>query len=143
MPDEYEKYNKMAEWIVARSTTVTPEYVAEKLNEATDTIELYLQGGERINALAKRREARIWLEQEAEWTGYVSDEPVVPVYPEWIMNKVRQSLGLEPGDMTRDGEINNMSHHEVFKRCLEWEGIIGYDYTLRGWVNDIYGIMLE
>jgi len=65
------------------------------------------------------------------------------MYPNYIMDKVRQHLGLESWDTSRDEEINNMSHSEVFRHCLEWEGIIGYDLTIGNWIQDIYGITLS
>lgn len=65
------------------------------------------------------------------------------MYPEYIMQTVRQHLGLEEWDTSRDEEINGMSHGTVFDHVLEWEGIIGYGYTIHGWINDIYGVNLE
>lgn len=67
---------------------------------------------------------------------------VEPKYPEYIMNKVRQSLGLEAWDTKRDEEINLLPKHNIFGACLEWEGIIGYGYTIKDWVKDIYGVEL-
>lgn len=64
------------------------------------------------------------------------------MYPDYIMEKVRQRLGLEEWDTSRDHEINNMSHDTLFKHCLEWEGIIGYDYTIRNFIIDIYGVQI-
>lgn len=63
-------------------------------------------------------------------------------YPEYIMELVRQHLGLEHYDTSRDEEIGTMSHDSVLDHCLEWEGIIGYGYTITGWVQDIYGVTL-
>ncbi len=65
---------------------------------------------------------------------------VVPKYNTLIMDKVRQHLGLEPGDSSRDTEINDMSRDMVFDHCLEWEGLIGYGYQVRSWIEDIYGV---
>jgi len=65
------------------------------------------------------------------------------MYPDYIMEKVRQHLDLEPYDTSRDSEINDMSRNEIFRRCLEWEGIIGYDSTIKYWIKDIYGVTLE
>lgn len=64
------------------------------------------------------------------------------MYPNYIMEKVRQHLGLEAYDTSRDADINNMSHDEVFQHCLYWEGIIGYENTIKGWIKDIYGVEL-
>jgi len=63
-------------------------------------------------------------------------------YPEYIMELVRQHLGLEHYDTSRDEEIGNMSHGSVLDHCLEWEGIIGYGHTITSWVEDIYGVSL-
>lgn len=63
-----------------------------------------------------------------------------PKYSDRIMEKVRQKLGLEPGDTLRDKEINEMNRDTIFQYCLEWEGIIGYDGQIRGWIENIYGV---
>ena len=68
----------------------------------------------------------------------------IPKYPSWIMEKVRQRLGCElVTDTSKDAGINDMSKNEVFDACLEWEGIIGYGYMIKGWIKDIYGVTLE
>ena len=71
------------------------------------------------------------------------EEEAVPKYPVYIMEKVRQHLGLEHYDTSRDAEINEMSHSAVLDHALEWEGIIGYGGTIRGWIETIYGVKLE
>ena len=63
-------------------------------------------------------------------------------YPEYVMKNIRQNLGLEPNDTSMDSEINNMSKREVFSRCLEWEGIIGYEYKILSLVSEIFGVDL-
>jgi len=65
------------------------------------------------------------------------------MYPDYIMQKVRQHLGLESYDTSRDSEINGMSHNAIFDHCLEWEGIIGYGYQITGWITEIYGVQLS
>ncbi len=69
-------------------------------------------------------------------------EPALIRYPNNIMEIVRQHLGLEDSDTSRDVEINGMSPNSVFAHVLEWEGIIGYQYTIPGWIKDIYGVEL-
>ncbi len=100
-------------------------------------------GMAEINALE-------WLDEQSE--GFVGSEDldelnrmetVVPKYNNSIMERVRQHLGLEEYDTSRDGEINRMSHDAVLDHVLEWEGIIGYGYQIRGWVENIYGVKLE
>ena len=63
-------------------------------------------------------------------------------YSVGIMQTLRQKRGLEPNDTSQDAAINDMGHHEAFRNVLEWEGIIGFDYKIRDWVKEIYGIEL-
>lgn len=73
----------------------------------------------------------------------LTSEVVAPLYPGHIMERVRQHLGLEPYDTSRDAEINTMSRDTVFDHCLEWEGMMGYGHQMRGWMHDIYGVDLS
>ncbi len=72
-----------------------------------------------------------------------TEKAVAPAYPSYIMEKVRQHLGLDIDDTSRDKEINGMSHDTVFYHCLTWEGIIGYEFAIKDWVRDIYGVTLD
>ncbi len=71
------------------------------------------------------------------------DMVVTPKYPDYIMQKVRQRLNLEECDTSKDEEINNMSHGTVLDHVMEWEGIIGYRYTIHDWIKDIYDVDLS
>jgi len=82
-------------------------------------------------------------EQERHQWSYTPQEPPQPLYKGYIMDKVRQHLGLETYDNSRDMDINGMTHDSILDHCLEWEGIIGYGNSIRGWVEEIYGIVLE
>ena len=62
-----------------------------------------------------------------------------PLYPDYIMRNVRQSLGLEPDDTSKDDIINEMEKDEVLKMFWQWEGIIGYADKIKSSVVDIYG----
>lgn len=64
-------------------------------------------------------------------------------YPEYIMKKLRQRLGLEEDDTSRDTEINMYSPNEAFEGVLEWEGILGYAFYIKMWIEDIYKIDLD
>lgn len=64
-------------------------------------------------------------------------------YPENIMKRCRQRLGLDEDDTSRDDEINLLSPKEAFEECLIWEGIIGYGDTILGWVEDIFEVKLD
>jgi len=93
-------------------------------------------------------EAQLWLNGgPVEGTATQEDVDELNIvhlqYTTYIMEKVRQHLGLESWDPSRDSEINLMSKDEVFKHCLEWEGIIGYDYEIRKMMSDIYGTSLS
>lgn len=96
-------------------------------------------------------EAQLWIDSQTTEYGHaqqadvdeLNKKEVTPGYPNYIMEKVRQHLGLESYDTSKDAEINDMNHNTVFFHCLEWEGIIGYGPTIHGWINDIYGVNLE
>jgi len=66
------------------------------------------------------------------------------MYPQHIIEAVREHLDLEPNDTSLDMEIANMSKNEVFKHVVSWNGLIGgYDFTIKGWIRSIYGIDLN
>lgn len=64
------------------------------------------------------------------------------VYSEEIMEYVRQRLGLEKYDCSRDKEINLMSSDEVLDHVCNWNGLLGYTDTIKSWIRDIYDINL-
>ena len=64
-------------------------------------------------------------------------------YPEYIMEMLRQRLGLEEDDTSRDAEINSYSSNKAFEEVLVWEGFIGYARHIKMWIADIYGIDLD
>lgn len=64
-------------------------------------------------------------------------------YPDYIMEAVRQNLGLNEDDMSKDSEINEMTKNEVFNRVCNWNGFIGYGSFFREWIEDIYEIDFE
>lgn len=63
-------------------------------------------------------------------------------YPENIMECVRQRLGLEKYDDSKDEEINQLLPDEVFEHVCNWNGILGYATTIKSWIGDIYKIDL-
>ncbi len=83
------------------------------------------------------------LMQDLGRTGQTEPEYVMPKYLHHVMGRVRQHIGLVEFDTSRDEEINNMSHSAVLDHVLEWEGIIGYGGTIRGWIETIYGVDLS
>lgn len=64
-------------------------------------------------------------------------------YFDSIMEDVRQNLGLEPDDTSRDEEINAMERQEILDRVCEWHGLINYGETIREWIEDIWGLDLD
>lgn len=61
-------------------------------------------------------------------------------YPEDIMMCVRQRLGLDEYDDSRDAEINKMSANEVFEHVCKWNGLLGYAETIKAWIEGIYKV---
>lgn len=63
--------------------------------------------------------------------------------PKRIVKVVRQTMGLDADDYTRDKEIACMSHRELFDAWLTWNGIIGYTEEILDTIETIYSIALE
>lgn len=63
-------------------------------------------------------------------------------YPEYIMRAVRQNLGLNEFDFSKDSEINKMDKDEILHRVCVWNNLIGYEKTIKNWIKDIYGVAL-
>lgn len=64
-------------------------------------------------------------------------------FPEYIMKYLRQRRGLEEDDCSEDNEINSYSSDEALEEVCNWEGLIGYASTIKRWIEDIYGVVLE
>lgn len=64
-------------------------------------------------------------------------------YPDYIVEAVRQNLGLDYSDDSKDDEINQMNPDEVLESYWAWNGIIGYADQMKESVADIYGIDFE
>ncbi len=65
-----EELNKLAEFIVNNSFSISPEYVGERLADAEAPIDSWLKSEERTAALEKRSSARRWLIDNAQQAGY-------------------------------------------------------------------------
>lgn len=59
------------------------------------------------------------------------------------MECVRQRLELDKYDVSKDKEINELSPGEVFEHICNWNGLIGYAYTIKSWIRDIYKIDID
>lgn len=65
-------------------------------------------------------------------------------YPENIIKYMRLRAGLDKDDTHLDEQLQAMSPSHVFAETLEWNGLLGgWDYQLKGWIKDIYGIDLD
>ena len=60
-----------------------------------------------------------------------------------IIRDIRENLGVDPNDTSKDDEINRMSLGEIFSRWCEWNGLINWSGTLKTVILDIYGIDIE
>jgi hypothetical protein len=64
-------------------------------------------------------------------------------YSEDIMTQLRQRRGLEKYDISEDEEINNMSKDKVFSDLFGWNGLGSWDYTIKNWIKEVYGVELD
>ena len=64
-------------------------------------------------------------------------------YSPVVMERVRQRLGLEEDDKSRDKDIEAMSPFKLLDHCLCWEGIIGFTHLFKDLVREIYGVELK
>ncbi len=64
-------------------------------------------------------------------------------FPENIMQILRLRHGLNRYDVSNDDEIKACSKSSAFRDVLCWNGIIGFDIAIKGYVKDIYGVDLD
>lgn len=57
-----------------------------------------------------------------------------------IIDDIREYLGLNRGDISKDDKINSMSPNEIFERWCEQNGFINYSETFRKVIGSIYEI---
>lgn len=61
-----------------------------------------------------------------------------------VMMNLRQRQGLEPKDDSKDEWLmKNFSPKEALEEALEWEGIIGYLYSILEFIDDVTGLNLQ
>lgn len=63
-------------------------------------------------------------------------------YSEEIMQTLRKRQGLDQFDTSEDEFLSEMKPDTVFNEVCNWNGLIRYDYTIKNWIKDIYGITL-
>lgn len=64
-------------------------------------------------------------------------------YDMYIMEMLRQRLGLEEDDTSLDDLIASYTPNEVFEEVLIWKGIIGFGSMIRDIIKDVYAIDLD
>lgn len=66
------------------------------------------------------------------------------VYNDDVMKAVRQSLGYDEDDTSRDKVIMEMPKEEIFERYCRWNGLLGgwYQWLLEA-VESIYEVELR
>ena len=60
-----------------------------------------------------------------------------------IINDIREYLGVEPDDTSKDEDINKMSDDEIFHRWCDWNGYINSSEKFKRVIGCIYGIDIE
>ena len=59
-------------------------------------------------------------------------------YSNYLMRSVRQNMGLDEDDTSRDDAIMEMDSYELLDRFLEYEGIIGYTQKIVNILKEIF-----
>ena len=88
-------------------------------------------------------EEKVLLSVNAIQAYYANLEEQTTSFPENIMATIRQYLGLDRLDRSKDEEINAYTPEEAFDIVVNYEGLIGYTETIKGWIKDIYKVELE
>ena len=65
------------------------------------------------------------------------------MYPEYMMQTLRLSRGIEADDTSMDDVINTMSPRQAFGQVCNYEGMIGCAPVILGWIESLYGIDLS
>ena len=65
------------------------------------------------------------------------------MYSDNIMEALRQRLGLEENDTSKDDLIMEMEPEDVLDMYLCWEGIIGWTGRIIEIVEEVYRVDLE
>lgn len=113
--DQYDEGNSPYNWSILDTLSDEDLYNKEKI-------------AEKINIIQKHQER-------------IENNP--NKYSEEIMECVRQRWGLERFDDSRDEEINQLSHDEVFGHVCNWNGFLGYSDTIKTWIESIYKVDLK
>lgn len=65
-------------------------------------------------------------------------------YNDTVMEAIRERMGLDVNDTSRDEEIMKMNKHDVFREYCLWNGLLGnWHSILLSVVENIYGLKLR
>ena len=66
------------------------------------------------------------------------------IYNNDIMEAVRQRMGLEENDFSKDDVIMQMDKEEIFREYCQWNGLLGAFYLdMLDAIRNIYNVSLE
>ena len=106
----------------------------EKADEVLSAQKLYVTWIRLMASRNQHAEETSLFEEVSESTSSVSPE---------ILKIVRESVGLEEEDTSKDNIINNMSKRELLEHVCNYEGLINYAGEILEWINSIYHINLK
>lgn len=123
----------------------------ERVNRYIEILNEYGEGNSSCNweILGSLSDAELFEEEKIAEKIYIIQQHQMRIetkpnkYSESIMEYVRQRLGLEKYDDSRDKEINELSPNEAFEHVCEWNGLCGYSNTIKSWIRDIYKLELN
>lgn len=61
----------------------------------------------------------------------------------YILESIRQNLGLKKYDTSEDEYINKLSPEQIVEKYLTWNGLIGWGYDIINLIEDVYKIKLK
>ena len=64
-------------------------------------------------------------------------------YPDNILKRLRQHMGLHKDDETLDLQFEHWSPKEVMDAVLDWEGLVNYGPWIREIIKDIFEVDLD
>lgn len=65
------------------------------------------------------------------------------MFPENVLEILREMWDLETDDSSRDAELNELPPDVAFEMLLNWHGIYGYADTIKFAISDIYGFDID
>lgn len=119
-----------------------PQRVLDKLNELDRRVDEKICGVLRENYPDSAWD-ELWEELQGKYQKNKEEKPT-DGYPEGIIRLLRSCKWLDEDDTHLDDYFQSMSPSHVFSKVLEYNGLlVDWDYTIKGWIKDIYDIDLD